>query len=199
MVRSKSARKRAQNNNNRQRRGPYELGPPIRTLSFTPADPGRVLMRGSFELRNGNTEITFSADSFAAWSTQAYAMLVPFAYFRVEHASVRVCIAGGTASSHSVAFNISNSFGSDTGAVAILNDDYSALATAAHMPILAPSRSYWAQRSRPWYVTAAASEATPLIDCVAGAMSFEGSGGASGSVIVGWAVVEMELAFHTLR
>lgn len=175
------------------------LNTPIRTLSFSPSNPGRALVRGSIELRNGSGVFGFGYTSFGDWCGQARSLLGPFSYFRVERATVKVCVAGGTASAHSVAFNISNSYRGDSNTVAVLNDDYAALATAASMPTIVAPASYWAGRSRMWFAAVDPVAGVPAEnDLVAGVVSCYGSGGADGTVVVGWAIIEMDLTFHTL-
>ena len=173
--------------------------PPMRNLVYGPTNPGRVMIRGVFEVLSVGGSASFSYTSFATWSSSARALLTPFMYFRVNQVKVRARIAGGTSSTHSILFNISNVAYVDTSAVAILNDDYSAVATAAVQPILSPPTSYWKQGARTWYNSVDEVDDVPsAIDRIAGTISYEGTGGALPGTVVGWMIVDMELQFHTL-
>jgi len=170
----------------------------IHQISFGPQNPGKVLVRAAVELYLGEGQYYFSFDNFNTWCAQARAVLTPFAFFRVNDARVSVKIAGGTASAHSVIFNVSNTHAADSSAVAILNDDYCAIASAALCPTLAPPKVYWTQGARKWYNAIVSSTTGPtLVDTTAGCVSVAASGAAAGTII-GWLVVEMEIEFHTL-
>jgi len=172
---------------------------PMRNLVYGPTNPGRVMIRGVFEVLSSTGSATLSYTGFNSWSGSARSLLTPFMYFRVNQLKVRARIAGGTSSAHSIIFNVSNAAYSDVSAVAILNDDYSAVATAAVQPVLSPPVSYWKQGARTWYnsVDETADVPTP-IDRIAGCISYEGTGGIAPSTVVGWLIVDMELQFHTL-
>lgn len=217
MARNQSMKKNMQNNNNstqksvarrRRRRSPiternaFDDGgaqAPMRQLSFGPSNPGKVFLRGAIELFNGDVQYYFDYNNFNTWFSQARSVLAPFTYYRVNEASVSVKISGGTASAHSVVYNISNSYMGDTTAVSVLNDDFSAIASSALCPVLHPPKSYWKNADRTWYVCLDPILGIPTqTDRIAGTVSFSGSGGANGLTVIGWAVVELELEFHTL-
>lgn len=172
---------------------------PMTQLRFSPTNPGRVLLRGVVELFNGSTILVLSYTNFNAWFSQARSVLLPFAYFRVNDAKVSVKITGGTASACSAVYNISNAPDSDGSAVAILNDDYAAMASAGVSPTIHPPTIYWKEGSRVWYRAVDQVAGAPTNeDLVAGTVCINGSGGATGVTVIGWAVVEVELQFHTL-
>lgn len=175
------------------------FGGPMRMLSFSPANPGRVFLRGTVELFNGNAQYYFSYQSFGTWFGQARSVLTPFAMFRVNNARVSVKVSGGTASAHSVVFNVSNTYLADTGGVGILNDDYSGIASAAMCPYLQPPKSYWREGNRTWYVAVDPTSGVPTeVDIIAGSVSVNGSGGLTSGTVIGWVSIELELEFHTL-
>lgn len=197
----KQKKKSKSNAMRKNRQGMGLLTTPMTQLRFSPSNPGRVLVRGALEVFNGDTARFLSYLDFNTWFPQARNLLTAFEYFRVSEANITVRVAGGTSSAHSVVFNVSNSPSSsaDTGAVAVLNDDYAAIASAALSPSLHPPRAYWTQGARQWYRAVDPTAAVPVAeDRIPGSVSYSASGGASGTIVVAWLVVELELEFHTL-
>ena len=172
---------------------------PMRSLSFSPSTPGKVSIRGTFEVFTAASAAFISFQDFGNWAGNVRSLLTPFLFFRVTDVRVHARIAGGTASAYSIVYNVSNAFHADSTSVAILNDDYSAVATAAVQPTIRPPKSYWNQGARTWYsATDLVAGNTTYTDLVAGTVSFEGSGGILPTDVVGWLTVDMELEFHTL-
>lgn len=203
------------NNNNkrtpRERVRPYKpevdagIMPISRFPGSDPSMPGRALVRvavPAIVTTPGNLVLNISATpvggsvSFATWFPQADRILSNFAYFRVRHLSVTPIVAGGAGSLYSIAFNVSNNYGVDNGTIEVLDDDYAAMATALHLPVLAPPRAYWDNGARKWYNTIGISAGMP--DVSAGSINVQCSG-ASLDSNVGWLMVQMEMEYHTLR
>lgn len=171
---------------------------PVRGLSFHPTNPGRVSIRSAFEVFNTFGSSLLSYQGFNIWAGNVRSLLTPFQYFRVADVSVQARIAGGTSSPFSIIYNLSNSANVDASSVAILNDDYSAVATASVQPSLRPPRVYWNQGARKWYNAVDSTVDVSVIDLVAGTISFRGTGGTLTTDVVGWLIVEMDIEFHTL-
>ena len=188
-------RRRNRGNNNSN---PGIMNTPVRSLTFSPSTPGRASVRSTFEVFNVVNSTFLSYQDFNNWAGNVRSLLTPFLFFRVADVRVQARISGGTSSPNSIAFNLSNAYHADGTTVAILNDDYSAIATAAVQPTLRPPRSYWTQGARTWYAATDPVAAVTQTDLVTGTISFEGSGGATPSYLVGWITVEMEIEFHTL-
>jgi len=170
----------------------------IRTMEFTPANPGRARIRSVIEVTGSGT-IGWSYTDFNLWSSKLRSLLTPFQYFRVDQACVSAMVTGGTASPYSIIFNVSNDANTDTGSVAILDDDYSAVATAAIQPVLEPPKAYWTQGARKWFNAADAVGGQPSpVDRIAGTISYSGTGGATSTTVVGWLEVDTIVEFHTL-
>lgn len=170
-----------------------------------PSIPGEALVRvavpaivttpGNFVLNISASPIGSSV-AFASWFPQADRILSNFAFFRVRHLSITPIVSGGAASPYSIAFNVSNNYGVDSGVIDILDDDYAAMATALHLPVLAPPRQYWDNGSRKWYNTIGISAGLP--DVSAGSINVQCSGAAVDTT-VGWLMIQMEMEYHTLR
>lgn len=171
---------------------------PMRGLSFHPTNPGRVTIRSAFEVLSDAGSASIAYQGFSFWAGNVRSLLTPFQYFRVADLSVQARVAGGTASLFSIIYNVSNAVNTDTSAVTILNDDYSAVATAAIQPTLRPPKSYWSQAGRKWYNAVDPSSSVSLTDLIAGTISYRGTGGILSTDTVGWIIVEMDLEFHTL-
>jgi len=199
---------RSKRRSKRQRGGDYVgtpqlvlSGSPMSRLGFGPTNPGRVTVRGVVEVFNGNASIALAYQGFTAWCAQARSVLTPFEYFRIVDMDLSMKIAGGTASANSIVYNLTNSCANaaDGGGVAILNDDFAAIASAATDIHLRPPQSYWTQGSRKWYRAIDAAGGFPAAeDIIAGSSSYFGSGGLTGATVIGWLVAEMTMEFHTL-
>lgn len=169
-----------------------------------PDMPGRAMVRVAVPVIMSSppgTCLNLSASGiggsipFSSWFPQAANLLNNFAYFRVRHLACEPVIAGGAASPFSFVFNVSNTYNADVSTITVLNDDYAAMATAMHLPVLTPPASYWNNGSRTWYNTQGASAGMP--DVSAGAVNFLAAGGDPDETI-GYLVVSMEMEYHTL-
>lgn len=197
-VKSKRTRRRAQSASQ------TGIMPLSRFPGSDPATPGRALVRVAVPVFNGTsvTALALSATpvasivAFGDWFVQASALLASFRFWRVRSLTIEPMMTGGAGSLHSIAFNVSNTQDTDTGLSDLLNDDYSAMATAVHLPKLTPPRTYWDNGSRKWYNVVGGSASLP--DVAAGSICYLGSGGATDITVVGYLVVSLEMEFHTL-
>ena len=171
---------------------------PLRNLAFSPSNPGRVSIRSAFEVFNTNGSAAISFNGFSTWSSSLRSILTPFEYFRVNNLSCQARIAGGTASSFSIIYNVTNAPTVDSSSVAILNDDYAAVATASIQPTLQPPKPYWTQGARKWYNALDPATGLSTTDLIAGTISYRGSGGSTAADTVGWLIVDVDIEFHTL-
>nr|WRQ65490.1 hypothetical protein [Tolivirales sp.] len=175
------------------------VGTPVAWPGSSAINPGRAHVRMVTEVFSSDDARFFSKTGFSTWSSQVDGILSPYRFFRVCRADCEVVVAGGAASTYSVAFNVSNSSASDTGASAVLNDDYSGVSTALIRPKLAPPKAYWEHRPLEWYTyTESTSTSYTAPTCVAGVVSLSGSGGASSSTVIGYLVTDLVIEFHTL-
>lgn len=173
----------------------------FRGVMYNPSNPGRAVVRGTVEIFNGSKVLFFQYNDFNSWCGPARGVLTPFAFFRVVAAEVTIRIAGGAGSAYTAVFNISNNYGGDGDAVAILNDEYSAMANGTLMPTIKTPLDYWKIGGRTWYNAVDPVAGVPSFpDTVAGEVSIFGAGGptTTPATPIGWAVVDMMLEFHTL-
>lgn len=172
---------------------------PVRGLSYTPSDPGCTRIRSTVELNGNSTSFAFTYTDFQNWAGNIRSILTPFAYFRVCDVRVSVLVGAGSSSPYTILFNISNGLDADTSPVAILNDDYSAIATSLVQPVLYPGRRYWKQGVTNWLFASDASGGTPtLAERSAGIINVAAQGATLPATVVGWLTVDMEIEFHTL-
>jgi len=175
------------------------LGMPVAWPGSSAVAPGRATARMVTEVFSTVDRRAFSKNGFNVWSSQLAGLIAPYKYFRVCDCSAEVMIAGGAASTYSVAFNISNSYSTDTDLSDVLNDDYAGVATALIRPKLRPPKSYWATRPVNWYqISQEGDIGYSLALAQAGSVSLAGSGGATTTTVIGYLVVELTVEFHTL-
>lgn len=200
MTRNNRAKKRTKTKQPRQP-GAGDLSAPMRSLTFREGNPGRARLRGAVELVNGVRSVFLSYEALQTWFPKASSLLTPFVFFRIAEMEVSVRVAGGAGSAYSVVYNVSNTYQSDTTAVTILDDDFSALSTGAMTSSLRPPASFWRDGARRWYNVAVQSGGEPSnIDLTPASIGTYASGAATTTpaTVVGWLIVDVVLEFHTL-
>lgn len=205
-ARNRMVTRKKNNNNNRQqqvmsRTNLFES--PIRTEQMlyagrSPSTPGRASVRTVVPLKGGQQAFALSYEAFSSWFAYARNILGPYRYFRIVDLKVQVLPSGGAASVITTAFNVTNDTFLDEGAIAIMNDDYCAIANAITRPVLRPPSKFWREAAREWYLSIDSVAGLPsTIDRVAGAINTDTAGVAAG-VECGYITAEMAFEFHTL-
>lgn len=203
MTKTKSQKQRSKQVATRQSRRRTQRAPdgvvsgPMAWPGSSASTPGRAHVRMVTEVFSSDDHRPLSHAGFATWSSQITGLLSPYKYFRVAEADVEIIVSGGAASQYAVAFNVSNAPDYDTGASAVLNDDYAAISTAVIRPKLHVPAKYWDGRPRDWYYNVTSTSATDS-EKVAGVISLSGSGGAGATTVIGYMVLDLTLEFHTL-
>lgn len=175
------------------------IGMPVAWPGSSAVTPGRAHVRMVTEVFNSVDSRPFSKSGFETWSSQLAGLLSPYKYFRICDVAVEVIVSGGAASPYSVAFNVSNGYTGDTDMNGVLNDDYSAVATAMIRPKLHPPKAYWAGRPVNWNTYSKSGD--PNYDGVfahAGAISLAGTGGTAATDKIGYLIADIVVEFHTL-
>lgn len=208
MKKKETTAKRATQARQRQRaqRGGSQLGPGLRSLSYTASNPGIARIRGAFEVPGDATghKINFSTDmpgGFTDWCGQAHSLLTPFMFFRLSDVSVRAEISGGAATTNAIMFNVSNNgWSGDSAPTSILDDDYATVTTATHNATLRPPMQYWRDGARNWYLAVAQVSSQPgVVDLNPATVSYRGDGiGGVPAPLAGWLIIDMVIQFHTL-